>query len=748
MGSQSALINKYRPTSFDACLGNEACIKALSEAIHSTSRPHAYLLTGASGIGKTTLARIIAKEVDAFVNEIDAASKSGVADTRHLVDISGFKPLEINGKKNVMYIVDECFAPGSLVDIPEGKSPIELLKEGDKITNALGYGKVRKIFRNWVDFSRILLLTLEDGTTIITTKKHAFLTARGWVNTEDLQIGETLTSARQMEKRQDLQQELLELWDPIYNERKYSKTLSPVQERINKENLSCLCRSVLHRSQDLLSKVCSNSRQTKDVIFLEKEQREANQSSNKRQRNLEATESSTMDRGKQEDFREEEKYNFITTSVGNTTSKISKILFWLRERISRERWESSLLRRMQRTKNFCFEDSKNQKSKEKQILQRTSREVLSSVQWKIYSSRTFKQEVLQSEMRIDRKDFSEQRRKWKTDSSSIIVTEANQSSDRISYIDSSCEESIQISSLPLQCRSSSCTDKTSNRGRWRYASSEETTLDRSQENRSARSLRVASIQSLESRSDILTRRGCQTRIFNNRKQALFYDLGIEDHPSYSIEGVIVHNCGSLSDKAWEPLLKLVEEPPDFLYIALCTTETHKIPRTHLTRAYPVALKPLKAVEVEDLIATVAELEGWTVADGVFQAIVQAAGGSARLALNILQAGHNAKDRNELSQIILQVESDDNPAIKLISHLMRGQKNWKGVSQLLAEIDGNEEDAIIASANYIASRLVRSEEDQAKELYTMLRAFTETETWNKKIHYYTAIGKILWGQLPF
>lgn len=210
---------------------------------------------------------------------------------------------------------------------------------------------------------------------------------------------------------------------------------------------------------------------------------------------------------------------------------------------------------------------------------------------------------------------------------------------------------------------------------------------------------------------------------------------------------IIDECGSLSEKAWEPLLKLTEDPPSFLYICLATTEKHKIPDTIKTRAYTVALKPLKSGEIEDLLLTVAELEGWEVANGVFQAIVQASEGSARLALNILQAGHAAKDRNELSEIIAKVESENNSCIKLCQYLLKNGRNWREISKMMSDVDDPEE-ALVLMARYVSSAILRSEEAQVTEFSKLLHAFTRFSTFDSKINFVASITWYLYGNVIF
>ena len=65
MSEKLELYRKYRPSSLDEIVGNEIAIKSLKSEIENGS--HVFLLTGPAGCGKTTIARIMAKEVHSGV---------------------------------------------------------------------------------------------------------------------------------------------------------------------------------------------------------------------------------------------------------------------------------------------------------------------------------------------------------------------------------------------------------------------------------------------------------------------------------------------------------------------------------------------------------------------------------------------------------------------------------------------------------------------------------------------------------
>lgn len=126
--AHTVLARKWRPKRFADLIGQQTAVTVLNNILHNNRLHHAYLLTGTRGVGKTTIARIIAKALNctnlqnsepcgtcencldidkgSFVDviEIDAASNTGVDNIRELIDNAGYAPTL--GKYKV-YIIDE-----------------------------------------------------------------------------------------------------------------------------------------------------------------------------------------------------------------------------------------------------------------------------------------------------------------------------------------------------------------------------------------------------------------------------------------------------------------------------------------------------------------------------------------------------------------------------------------------------------------------------------------------------------------
>ncbi|MDQ6974126.1 MAG: DNA polymerase III subunit gamma/tau, partial [Mariprofundaceae bacterium] len=130
MSSYLVLARRWRPQRFADLVGQDVVVRTLKNALTSHSLAHAYLLTGIRGVGKTTIARLMAmasscqntngdgepcRTCDVCeaissgshldVRELDAASHTGVDDMRDMLDDVRYPPVNLTYK---VYIIDEA----------------------------------------------------------------------------------------------------------------------------------------------------------------------------------------------------------------------------------------------------------------------------------------------------------------------------------------------------------------------------------------------------------------------------------------------------------------------------------------------------------------------------------------------------------------------------------------------------------------------------------------------------------------
>lgn len=107
MSEHKTLYTKYRPQTFKDVLGQDHVTSVLKESISLGNIAHAYLFFGGRGTGKTSVARILARELGTHQDdlyEIDAASNNGVDEIRELRDAVHVLPFQ---SKYKVYILDE-----------------------------------------------------------------------------------------------------------------------------------------------------------------------------------------------------------------------------------------------------------------------------------------------------------------------------------------------------------------------------------------------------------------------------------------------------------------------------------------------------------------------------------------------------------------------------------------------------------------------------------------------------------------
>ena len=193
--SHLVLARKYRPSSFDQVVGQDVIVATIKAAVQKNRIAHAMLFTGSRGVGKTTIARIVAKAlvcvarvnaepcgtcaqcvaIDNFssldVVEIDGASHTGVDDIRDLRDSARYQPTSAKYK---IFIIDEVHmlsisAFNALLKILEEPPPHVLFifatTESHKIPKTI-LSRCQRY-----DFKRVSVPVIQKALKVITVKE-------------------------------------------------------------------------------------------------------------------------------------------------------------------------------------------------------------------------------------------------------------------------------------------------------------------------------------------------------------------------------------------------------------------------------------------------------------------------------------------------------------------------------------------------------------------------------------------------
>lgn len=205
--SNKSLAVKYRPKTLSEVCAQEEVVEIIANQLRNKTFRNTILLTGPAGCGKTTIGRILAYDINGGKGipiEMDCATHNSVDDIRDIIIKAQQKALDAEYKE---FILDECFAPNTLISMADGVKQIKDVKVGDYIQNAVGYGKVTQVHTTKVLTNRLCCVKI-NGVETFTTIDHLYFTNNGWVSAKDLQQGDIVYANIQMQK----------LWERVLQE--------------------------------------------------------------------------------------------------------------------------------------------------------------------------------------------------------------------------------------------------------------------------------------------------------------------------------------------------------------------------------------------------------------------------------------------------------------------------------------------------------------------------------------------------
>jgi len=184
---------------------------------------------------------------------------------------------------------------------------------------------------------------------------------------------------------------------------------------------------------------------------------------------------------------------------------------------------------------------------------------------------------------------------------------------------------------------------------------------------------------------------------------------------------ILEECHMWTPQAAESILVILEQPPEHVFFALCTTEPAKLKPTVKRRCHLSEMKPLLLPEILKLLESVLEKEGVKeFPDDVLVKIADVCNGSPGMALNLLDTVIDIAD-NETAFLAIESATVSEANIAHIAQvLIKGNGQWKDVAILVKGLSGEPESLRYAFLNYFNKVLLGrgKDTDRIAEILTV------------------------------
>ena len=587
MASQS-LYRKWRSQTFDELVGQEHVVQTLRNAIIEERVAHAYLFTGPRGVGKTTMARLLAKAVNCTdpdparrpcgvcascvaiaegravdVIEMDAASHTSVEDAREIIERVQFRPSEGSHK---VYVIDECFRYDEPVTLADGsKVPIGKLVDERWQADVLSYNEQTRqiepkpIVRHMRKQPTLPMVrvTLNRNRAIVCTLNHKFYTPQGMVRAGELVSGQFVYANFERITRHQLEV----VAGAAVGDGNLSVSGEGVRGRL-RINQGVRQKAYLDYKVRLLGDLA----QTAPVHSLA-----------------------------ERSFSKTGIYRFATTS----RPQIAQLHALLYDESGRKRITAAYLEHMTPLgiALWYLDDGSLVTAKHPYTRRDGSvtsypatRSTLSTYGFSAAETRLIC-EWLCAKWELEAR--------WSNTAKGTVIWFTLAGTARLhALIGEFVPPEMEYKLLPPY--------------RGRFAPPiDDLTVD---------GLAVSRIKKVE-------------RVPSTE---FVYNIEVADNHNYFVRDMLVANCHQLSTAAFNALLKTLEEPPDHAIFVLATTEVHKVPATVLSRCQRFTFTRHGVASTSEHLRRIAEAEALQLEEGVPEAIARAATGSMRDALSVLE----------------------------------------------------------------------------------------------------------------
>lgn len=670
---------KYRPKTWKTFVGNDSVAEAIQKNLEKENIQRTIMLTGPYGTGKTTIARIIKRQLkvsDQDYRELDIGSVRGIDNVREIIKESYYKPLASVYK---LYVLDECFHENSLVSTTQGQKHIKDIKIGDKVHNIYGVDTVEHVFKNTIPLSRVVKVLTNKGE-IFCSKEHKFFTDKGWVEAVNLKGCNIFSEVDEKLRKKE-----------ILREGKYAKK---EKKKTSKSNLPSMQERIFIRSTKWESlfrmfydRMCDLRKKSKSAFIRITPQTNL---FSKLRREKQACE-----------------YSF-----SGIKTKIER--FFEKNVFNREREETK--------KEYFRTNEKQQPNAQKEIYQQNEKNQESK--WYL--------QYLEIGKGWKRKTFTYSPTNFAfafemgSGISSLQCPEYQTQQKRVA-------ETEQFTDL-LQNRHCQSKIENRDRNRWGMPQQFEKKNNRRKERRTSEIIRVENIEIYKQRCNDKSFESIISDKERNKGFITFYDLQIQNHPSYKVNDCIVHNCHKATPDAKEAMLKWLEEPPKHAIIILATTNPSQFPNTIISRCAYYELKSLPKAKIKKILQRIISKENLNISDTLLTAIVENANGSPRQAVSILDSINGIQDQEEKALEIIERNQFSEASVLDICQGLYNNITWKIMAQYLSKLDDDADYEYIRYAvlKYMGKVLLnpkaQADSDRICEIITL---FSEPFFYSKK-----------------
>ena len=653
------LFQEVRPKTFDEFTGNRVQVEALKRAVSNPDRrSHAYLFFGPSGCGKTTLARILAGEFlcpdDAFHRiEINAASQRGIDMARKLEEIAGASPM---GGGSRAVILDECFVGGTLITKADGlRIPIERINPGDRVQTMGGPATVMACLRKQVSNDRMLRLNFTNGTSIQCTSNHRFWTGRsGWKQAKNL-------------TKQDIL--LCPLSTHAYNRIEEVSNRQETREDLREVRVEVPGQAGPEILQLRLLGKGKGSCQAKD----------------RSQTNMRMVRPRV--------YCKEERNPFLRLLV---RSKVSSKPPDKQREITRNEAEDIGIKQTNIPQKALVGGGVQESNVKEQ----------SDVQ--SGNSKAHGGYLTKGQARI-------QGTWWEWSSAPKAASPASRTvglADRSVSITRATKERISNTLQDRYCQSRT---EDRHRGRWQNTQYVSPKSIRRKEGSGLRDIRLVSSPVYKREYHVQPDGDCEGSSDDSGGTTTVYDLQIDGHPSYFANGILVHNCHSLTKDAQNALLKVLEDIPSYTYYLLCSTEPKRLLPTILTRCEKVEVSKLDEDRIVAMLDAAIKASGIDdPGDDVLDAIAENADGCPREALVMLEKQSGMAEADAIA-VVRSHLTHDKAVIDLCRKVLSGP--WKAVAAAYNRLGDKEPEKVRrAILGYLKSCVLKSDKGGEAERF--------------------------------